>query len=42
LRGTPPADPALPVLLPGDIEERTRQDRLAAGIPLAPALIDKL
>jgi LDH2 family malate/lactate/ureidoglycolate dehydrogenase len=42
LRGTRPADPALPVLLPGDIEECARQERLAAGIPLAPALIDKL
>jgi LDH2 family malate/lactate/ureidoglycolate dehydrogenase len=42
LRQAPPADPSLPVLLPGDIEERTRQDRLAAGIPLAPALLDKL
>lgn len=42
LRGVPPADPARPVLLPGDIEERVRQDRLAAGIPLAPTLIDKL
>ncbi|MEQ9815367.1 MAG: Ldh family oxidoreductase [Azospirillaceae bacterium] len=42
LRGTPPVDPARPVLLPGDIEERISAERRAGGIPLAPSLIEQL
>lgn len=42
LRATPPADPDRPVLMPGDIEARTRAARLADGIPLAPGLLDQL
>ncbi len=32
--GSPPEDPARPVLLPGDVEHRTRQERTAAGLPI--------
>ncbi len=42
LRATPTADPARPVLLPGDIEERMRQERLARGVPLAANLVTRL
>jgi LDH2 family malate/lactate/ureidoglycolate dehydrogenase len=38
LHATRPADPALPVLVPGDPEHATRADRLARGIPLPAAL----
>lgn len=38
LRATPPADPALPVLIPGDPENAEREARLADGIPIPPAL----
>lgn len=38
LHGTPPADPALPVLVPGDPERAEREARLAQGIPVPPAL----
>jgi uncharacterized oxidoreductase len=31
-----PADPAEPVLLPGDVEARTRAERLRDGVPLQP------
>lgn len=34
VKASPPADPAQPVLGPGDVERRTREARLAAGIPL--------
>lgn len=34
LRATPPADPARPVMAPGDIEWRTRAARQDAGIPV--------
>ncbi|NKE44211.1 malate/lactate/ureidoglycolate dehydrogenase [Roseomonas frigidaquae] len=33
---TAPADPASPVLAPGDKEAQTRADRLANGVPLQP------
>ncbi len=42
LRATPPADPAKPVLIPGDPEAATKARRLAEGIPLPPALVEKL
>ncbi len=42
LRATPPADPALPVLIPGDPEAAKRETRLRDGIPLPHTLIDKL
>jgi LDH2 family malate/lactate/ureidoglycolate dehydrogenase len=38
LHATPPADPALPVLVPGDPEEASKTQRLAEGIPIADAL----
>ena len=38
LRATPPADPALPVLIPGDPEVAERESRLADGIPIPPGL----
>lgn len=34
---SPPKDPAQPVLMPGEVEHRTRQQRLAEGIPLDDA-----
>lgn len=34
VRATSPVDPALPVLVPGDTEARTRAHRMADGIPL--------
>jgi hydroxycarboxylate dehydrogenase B len=37
VKGSPPADPAAPVLVPGDPERRAREERLRAGIPLDPA-----
>lgn len=42
LRATPPADPARPVLVPGDIEWRTRAARETEGIPLERKLLDEL
>jgi uncharacterized oxidoreductase len=33
-KGSPPADPNQPVLLPGEIELATRRDREAHGIPI--------
>jgi LDH2 family malate/lactate/ureidoglycolate dehydrogenase len=38
LRDTPPADPALPVLVPGDPEVAEREARLADGIPVPAKL----
>jgi LDH2 family malate/lactate/ureidoglycolate dehydrogenase len=38
LRGTPPADAAKPVLVPGDPEEAERARRRREGIPIPPAL----
>ncbi len=42
LRATPPADPALPVLIPGDPEAVSRERRLRDGIPVSPALAEKI
>jgi LDH2 family malate/lactate/ureidoglycolate dehydrogenase len=38
LRATKPADPAQPVLIPGDPEDRERARRLDAGIPIPDSL----
>ena len=38
LRATPPADPGLPVLVPGDPEAAEREARLADGIPIPAGL----
>ncbi|MCY4459965.1 MAG: malate/lactate/ureidoglycolate dehydrogenase [Albidovulum sp.] len=37
MTGSPPADPAAPVLLPGEIEIQTRAEREAHGIPVDDA-----
>jgi len=42
LHATPPIDPALPVLVPGDPERASRADRLANGIPLPSSLLEKI
>jgi LDH2 family malate/lactate/ureidoglycolate dehydrogenase len=42
LHATPPIDPALPVLVPGDPERASRADRLKNGIPLPDALLEKI
>jgi LDH2 family malate/lactate/ureidoglycolate dehydrogenase len=42
LRATPPLDPALPVLMPGESEERTFAERSEFGVPLPMALIRQL
>lgn len=42
LHATPPADPARPVLVAGDIEWRTRATREAEGIPIERKLLDEL
>lgn len=42
LRATPPADPERPVLVPGDIEWRTRATRESKGIPIGRTLLDEL
>lgn len=34
VRASPPADPAQPVLMPGEVERRTRAQRLRNGIPV--------
>ena len=39
---SPPATPGGAVLLPGEIERRTRTERLAQGIPLDPNTLDQL
>jgi len=38
LHATPPADPALPVLVPGDPEAESRETRLRDGIPIPESL----
>lgn len=42
LHGTPPIDPAQPVLVPGDPEAAARERRMREGIPLPAALLEKL
>lgn len=42
LRAAPPADPALPVLVPGDPEAASRETRLRDGIPMPRSLADKI
>lgn len=42
LRAAPPADPALPVLIPGDPEAASRERRLREGIPMPRSLADQL
>ena len=42
LHSTPPADPAEPVLVAGDPEAATREERLASGIPIPAALDEQL
>lgn len=42
LRSLPPADPTLPVLVPGDPEERCRTERLATGIPVDDGVLGAL
>jgi uncharacterized oxidoreductase len=34
VKASPPIDPAQPVLAPGDVERRTRAERLANGVPM--------
>ena len=41
LHATPPADPALPVLVAGEPEDRMRERRLAEGVPV-PDTLDTL
>lgn len=42
LRATPPADPAQPVLVPGDPEHAARAERVVSGIPISPALVEEV
>ena len=42
LHATPPADPALPVLVAGDPEAAAREQRLREGIPIPAALAEDL
>jgi LDH2 family malate/lactate/ureidoglycolate dehydrogenase len=42
LHATPPADPALPVLVPGEPEAASRERRLRAGIPIPASLAQQL
>jgi LDH2 family malate/lactate/ureidoglycolate dehydrogenase len=42
LHATPPVDPALPVLVPGDPEALCRAERLRDGIPVPPALAARI
>ena len=37
-RATPPVDPTMPVLVPGDPEHRTTEERRATGIPIHPSI----
>jgi LDH2 family malate/lactate/ureidoglycolate dehydrogenase len=41
LHATPPVDPALPVLVPGDPERASRAERLKNGIPMPATLLEK-
>jgi uncharacterized oxidoreductase len=42
VKGSPPADPASPVLVPGDPERHSREARLRAGIPLDATTWDEV
>lgn len=42
LRASRPADPAKPVLVPGDPEITTREERLRHGIPMTPMLLEQI
>jgi LDH2 family malate/lactate/ureidoglycolate dehydrogenase len=42
LHGTPPVDPALPVLVAGDPEAAAREQRLCEGIPIPDSLAETL
>jgi LDH2 family malate/lactate/ureidoglycolate dehydrogenase len=42
LHATPPVDPALPVLVPGDPENAARARRLREGIPIPSSLSEKI
>jgi LDH2 family malate/lactate/ureidoglycolate dehydrogenase len=42
LHATPPADPDLPVLVPGDPEAATRAQRLQDGIPIPDTLMARI
>lgn len=42
LRGTPPIDPAKPVMVAGDPERKVRDERLANGMPIGPGLHRRL
>jgi hydroxycarboxylate dehydrogenase B len=42
VKASPPADPKGEVLLPGDIERRTREERLTHGIPLDDTTIREI
>ncbi len=42
IRSCPPADPAAPVMIPGDPERKRRAERLAAGLPLTEGVWDSI
>jgi uncharacterized oxidoreductase len=42
VRACTPADPATPVMVPGDPERKRRAERLAEGLPLAPEVWESL
>ena len=42
VKGSPPARPDAPVLLPGEVERKTRASRLAGGVPLDDKTWDDL
>jgi LDH2 family malate/lactate/ureidoglycolate dehydrogenase len=42
LRESQPADPAQPVLIPGDPERFTRAERIEQGIPMPDSLREKI
>jgi LDH2 family malate/lactate/ureidoglycolate dehydrogenase len=42
LHSTTPADPSLPVLVPGDPERTSRATRAIAGIPVSPSLKEEI
>jgi LDH2 family malate/lactate/ureidoglycolate dehydrogenase len=42
LRATPPADPAVPVMVAGDKERMNAERRLRDGIPVGPGLLAKI